>query len=57
LSKAFTMNWSPMSPEQFDDVGMKILYDKADHAFLITQPGMIKKITEGMDGIEEWPSI
>jgi len=55
LSKAFTMNWSPMSPEQFDDVGMKILYDKADHAFLITQPGMVKKITEGIDGIEDLP--
>jgi hypothetical protein len=48
LEKEYSINASEMSPREFDYVGIKVEYDERDHAFLLSQPGMVKKVTEGI---------
>ena len=55
LEKEYTINASELNPPDFDYVGIKVEYDKVDGAFLLSQPGMIKKVTEGITEITELP--
>ena len=42
------MKSSELNPTEFDYLGMKIKFEQDDNAFLISQPGMIKDVTEGI---------
>jgi Reverse transcriptase (RNA-dependent DNA polymerase) len=55
LESVFSINASEMSPKQFDYVGINVTYDASDKSFEISQPGMIKKITDGVEGESELP--
>lgn len=55
FESVFSINSSEMSPHEFDYVGIKVQYDSEDQAFLLSQPGIIKKITEGMEGGSDLP--
>ena len=55
LEKVYSISSSPLSPKLFDYVGMKIEYDDKEHAFLLSQPGMVKKVTDGITKVAEIP--
>lgn len=55
LVKEYQMKFSEMSPKEFDYVGIKVEYNAEDNSFGISQPGMIKKVTEGLTETSELP--
>lgn len=55
LKREFTINFSPMSPGDFDYVGTHVQHDKDDKSFLLSQPGMIEKTIVGIEGEETIP--
>jgi hypothetical protein len=55
LVKVYAITSSELSPKEFDYVGIKVQYDGEDHAFLLSQPGMIHKVTNGITDQAELP--
>jgi hypothetical protein len=51
----YTINSSELSPKEFDYVGIKLEYDERDHAFSLSQPGIIEKITADVAEIVDLP--
>jgi Reverse transcriptase (RNA-dependent DNA polymerase) len=55
LEKVYTINSSNMSPSEFDYIGIKVEYDAEDHAFLLSQPKMVEKVTAGITDSVDLP--
>ncbi len=55
LKSKFVVNFSAISPKEFDYVGMHIKHDMQDESFLISQPAMLDKILKDVQGEEELP--
>lgn len=55
LKSKFVVNFSPISPDEFDYIGMHVKYDKEDESFLVSQPAMVGKILKGVQDYEEVP--
>jgi hypothetical protein len=55
IESAYSINATKMSPRDFDYVGIKIKYDPEDHAFLLSQPGMVQKITKDITEESDLP--
>ena len=55
LAREYAMNFSEMSPKEFDYVGIKVEYSVEDNAFSVSQPGMVRKIIDGVNEISDVP--
>ena len=55
MEKTYTLKSSEVSPKEVDYIGMKIQYDQEDASFLLSQPGMISKVTAGVKGVSDLP--
>lgn len=55
LKEIFKMKSSEINPKEFDYLGMKIKFDKKNCAFRMSQPGMVKDVTDGITGTSELP--
>lgn len=55
LKDIFKMKSSEINPKEFDYLGMKIKFDKEDCAFRMSQPGIIKDVTDGIEGTSDLP--
>ena len=55
LNKEFSMTSTELSPPKYDYVGLRVEYSAQAHEFLLSQPGMISKITEGITVASDVP--
>ena len=56
LADKYQMGTSLRNPAEFTYVGVQVRYDAKDKSFLLSQPGMAKKIGDHVEGTEEMPT-
>jgi hypothetical protein len=55
LEQEYAMQSSGLSPKSFDYVGVRVEYSEEEHAFRVSQPGMVKEITADVTTTEVLP--
>jgi len=55
LDKVYALSASELSPKEFDYVGIKVQFDGRDKSFILSQPGMLNKVTKDVEGTMDTP--
>jgi hypothetical protein len=55
LEAEFVLSCSEINPKEFDYIGIRVEYNQEEKTMLLSQPGMIEKVTKGVEKTSDVP--